>query len=133
MFWIFSLHQTGKKHIIKSFKTLNWQVCVKNLCICLQCLNVSLKMRIWQQQVWDFWEKAHVCPVHGCCKYSMAVLQVRGRRSSSRRSQNSSLGGVRKEKLPSQDSDGGAAEGRYVEDGHNVTTIWPLLCLNGFP
>ncbi|XP_056307892.1 USP6 N-terminal-like protein isoform X3 [Danio aesculapii] len=36
--------------------------------------------------------------------------QVRGRRSSSRRSQNSSLGGVRKEKLPSQDSDGGAAE-----------------------
>ncbi|XP_687788.6 uncharacterized protein si:ch211-266k8.4 [Danio rerio] len=36
--------------------------------------------------------------------------QVRGRRSSSRRSQSSSQGGVRKEKLPSQNSDGGAAE-----------------------
>ncbi len=43
----------------------------------------------------------------------MYVIQGRTRRSSSRRSQNSTLGGV-KEQLPSQDSDGGATEDRCV-------------------
>lgn len=41
---------------------------------------------------------------------SFTQAQVRTRRSSSRRSQNSTLGGVKKEQLPSQDSDGGATE-----------------------
>ncbi|XP_051740843.1 TBC1 domain family member 9 [Ctenopharyngodon idella] len=42
---------------------------------------------------------------------SFNQAQVRTRRSSSRRrSQNSTLGGVKKERLPSQDSDGGATE-----------------------
>ncbi|XP_056106950.1 TBC1 domain family member 10B [Rhinichthys klamathensis goyatoka] len=41
---------------------------------------------------------------------SFAQAQVRTKRSSSRRSQNSILGGVKKERLPSQDSDEGATE-----------------------
>ncbi|TRY54522.1 hypothetical protein DNTS_033390 [Danionella cerebrum] len=41
---------------------------------------------------------------------SITPAQVRGRRSSSRRSQNSSLGGVRRDKLPSQNSDEGSTE-----------------------
>ncbi|XDV53047.1 hypothetical protein PO909_021651, partial [Leuciscus waleckii] len=41
---------------------------------------------------------------------SFAQAQVRTKRSSSRRSQNSIQGGVKEERLPSQDSDGGAAE-----------------------
>ncbi|XP_077066730.1 uncharacterized protein LOC143720786 [Siphateles boraxobius] len=41
---------------------------------------------------------------------SFTQAQVRTKRSSSRRSQNSILGGVKKERLPSQDSDGGATE-----------------------
>ncbi|XP_016415455.1 uncharacterized protein LOC107745932 [Sinocyclocheilus rhinocerous] len=41
---------------------------------------------------------------------SFTQAQGRTRRSSSRRSQNSTLGGVKKEQLPSQDSDGGATE-----------------------
>ncbi|XP_067236045.1 TBC1 domain family member 9 isoform X2 [Chanodichthys erythropterus] len=50
---------------------------------------------------------------------SFTQAQVRTRRSSSRRhSQNSTLGGVKKERLPSQDSDGGA-----TEDSSN-SSIW---------
>ncbi|XP_058624038.1 USP6 N-terminal-like protein [Onychostoma macrolepis] len=41
---------------------------------------------------------------------SFTQAQGRTRRSSSRRSQNSTLGGVKKEQLTSQDSDGGATE-----------------------
>ncbi|KAG1939048.1 Ypt/Rab-GAP domain of gyp1p superfamily protein, partial [Pimephales promelas] len=41
---------------------------------------------------------------------SFAQAQVRTKRSSSRRSQNSIRGGVKKERLPSQDSDEGATE-----------------------
>lgn len=44
------------------------------------------------------------------------VIQVRTKRSSSRRSQNSILGGVKEERLPSQDSDGGATEDRCVKE-----------------
>ncbi|XP_051546196.1 TBC1 domain family member 12 isoform X2 [Myxocyprinus asiaticus] len=43
-------------------------------------------------------------------RISTSLTQVRAMRSSSRRSQNSILGGVKKERFPSQDSDGGATE-----------------------
>uniref|UniRef100_A0A8C2GDX2 Si:ch211-266k8.4 n=1 Tax=Cyprinus carpio TaxID=7962 RepID=A0A8C2GDX2_CYPCA len=49
-------------------------------------------------------------------RISTSFTQAHGRtrRSSSRRSQNSTLGEVKKEQLPSQDSDAGAAEDRHV-------------------
>ncbi len=60
----------------------------------------------------------------------MYVIQGRTRRSSSRRSQNSTLGGV-KEQLPSQDSDGGATEDRCVREiKKRGQTICPLLYSN---
>ncbi|XP_051976117.1 TBC1 domain family member 10B [Xyrauchen texanus] len=43
-------------------------------------------------------------------RISTSLTQVRARRSSSRRSQNSTLGGVKKERFPSQDSNGGSTE-----------------------
>ncbi len=71
----------------------------------------------------DIWEKKHlifffavlcIYPVH--ISLRMYVIQGRTRRSSSRRSQNSTLGGVKKEQLPSQDSDEGATEDRCVKE-----------------
>lgn len=69
----------------------------------------------------NFWEKIHFWHLFCFLSYvhiqsKKYVIQVRTKRSSSRRSQNSILGGVKKERLPSQDSDGGANEDRCVKE-----------------